>query len=552
MAAPEPGGRVDAARRRPRRTAAGARRGRPASSATSHTETASVVRRPRRGPRGPRPAAGRTPPATSASSPTRSWATTVTRDALLGVPLDAACATVARRRARGSVELRRGRRPRAQRRRPGGDAPARPRSATSPARQADQAFGEVARASASVSATQQRGRLGVAEALRRPASTVAGSSGSRVVAVSASSRCQRTRRADGGRRPRRRSPSGSRWRGRSAPRRRCARSARPCRCRAAARPPSARRAARRRRISDEASMQVSTTWRSTVNRWTGEACGQQPDPLPLRQHRGPAPRSPRASPRPPSSPRPDAEQPDQQLPGRGRATGRAAAPPRGPGGRPWPARARRRARRPRPRRAAAAAGPAPGRRPRVEHHLAAARARARARSASGPASAAAADRGRPGQHGVHPAPGQPGEVGDRGGPARGRAPARHRSSVEAEPGGEVAPTPPARPGRSRDRRRRAARRGRRAAPAGDRSRSTCGTSTSQVATSALSTVASRSPPSASFRSGTASVGELADAARAGSRTSSRSAGSRSRARRGATASASSLRSRSVRLGSPAR
>ena len=67
--------------------------------------------------------------------------------------------------------------------------------------------------------------------------------------------------------PRRRS------RARSARRRRCARSARPCRCRGAGRRPSARRAATTWRISADASMQVSTTCRSTVKRWIAEACG---------------------------------------------------------------------------------------------------------------------------------------------------------------------------------------------------------------------------------------------------------------------------------------
>ena len=71
-------------------------------------------------------------------------------------------------------------------------------------------------------------------------------------------------------------------------------------------------------------------------------------------------------------------------------------------------------------------------------------------------------------------------------------------------------------------------RGRRAAPAGERSRSTWGTSTSQVATRALSTVASRSPPSASLRSGTDTCAS-SPIRSCRDRTSLRRSGSRSRA-----------------------
>ena len=84
----------------------------------------------------------------------------------------------------------------------------------------------------------------------------------------------------------------------------------------------------------------------------------------------------------------------------------------------------------------------------------------------------------------------------------------------------------------------------------ERSRSTCGTSTSQLATSALSTVASRRPPTDSFRSGT---DEWASSPSRSPRpvTSWCSSASRSRASRRHWVS-SALRSRSVRFGSPAR
>ena len=83
-----------------------------------------------------------------------------------------------------------------------------------------------------------------------------------------------------------------------------------------------------------------------------------------------------------------------------------------------------------------------------------------------------------------------------------------------------------------------------------RSRSACGTSTSQVATSALSTVASRRPPSASLRSGTDRWASSPTSSWR-ERTRSRSAGSWARAWRRQCASIV-VRSRRVRLGSPAR
>ena len=70
----------------------------------------------------------------------------------------------------------------------------RARSRISPERQDDQAFGEVALASASVSASRRLSASAVS-IFEVSSSTVAGSSGSRVVAVSESSRCQRTSRA---------------------------------------------------------------------------------------------------------------------------------------------------------------------------------------------------------------------------------------------------------------------------------------------------------------------------------------------------------------------
>ena len=123
-------------------------------------------------------------------------------------------------------------------RRPGGRG-----RATRPARHVVHALGEVARASASVSAASSVERLrGPAAARRRSAD------GRRVLGVAA---WWRSRRAAGAGAP---APRPARPRAaskpirvgdlarRSAPPPRSARSARPCRCRAAARPPSARRA----------------------------------------------------------------------------------------------------------------------------------------------------------------------------------------------------------------------------------------------------------------------------------------------------------------------
>ena len=180
----------------------------------------------------------------------------------------------------GGVELRRPAAP------PGSSSAERgttraARSRTRPARQADQAFGAVARASASLSASSSATRS--ASSRRRPAtrSTVAGSSGSRVVAVWASSRCHRTSRAT------RSTPSGSKpirvatARATGSPATLCStRPPLPMSWSSAATSSTSGRDTSR--ISAEASMQVSTTWRSTVNRWTGEACGSSR----IRSHSG--------------------------------------------------------------------------------------------------------------------------------------------------------------------------------------------------------------------------------------------------------------------------
>ncbi len=83
-----------------------------------------------------------------------------------------------------------------------------------------------------------------------------------------------------------------------------------------------------------------------------------------------------------------------------------------------------------------------------------------------------------------------------------------------------------------------------------RSRSWCGTSTSQLATSALSTFASRRPPSDSFRSGTEACAS-SPLRRLRVELISRISGSRVRASRRHWVS-TAVRRRRVRLGSPAR
>ena len=126
--------------------------------------------------------------ATSARSPTRSGAITVTREP--SATGSTVIETPPRRTSLGTVtsSLETG----------GSAAPLvraalvrRDRSRISPDRHDDQALGEAARASASVS-TVSRSSASAEPSREASASTVAGSSGSRVVAVSASSRCQRT------------------------------------------------------------------------------------------------------------------------------------------------------------------------------------------------------------------------------------------------------------------------------------------------------------------------------------------------------------------------
>ena len=95
------------------------------------------------------------------------------------------------------------------------------------------------------------------------------------------------------------------------------------------------------------------------------------------------------------------------------------------------------------------------------------------------------------------------------------------------------------------------RRARRAARGGLRSSSTWGTSTSQVATSALSTVASRRPPSASLMSGTERWASSPISSWRGPHelVQRRAAAP---ARRAASWASIVVRSRRVRFGSPAR
>ena len=258
--------------RRPRRAAAAGsprrggcrrrptprRRGRPAS---------------RPAPSGPRPAAPRARRPRRRSARPGPRTTTVTRGAVLraspGVRRPAAGP-----RARPPTPRRRAAR-RPARRRGGVGARARTRrarSATSPARHDVHAFGEVARASASVS-TSSRSSVSTSGIRSTTYATVAGSSRSRVVATSASSRCQRTRPPTSVDLARRRSPSGRRPPRRAAPPRREWSTSwpLPMSCSSAAAISTSGRETRR--ISRDASMQVSTRCRSTVNRCTTEACG---------------------------------------------------------------------------------------------------------------------------------------------------------------------------------------------------------------------------------------------------------------------------------------
>ena len=320
------------------------------------------------------------------------------------------------------------------------------------------------------------------------------------MAVSGSSRCQRTR-----------SPIScdlARVEARSARRSR-ARSARPATqwsvswplpmsCSSAATISTSGRATRR--ISDDASMQVSTRCRSTVKRCTDRGVRQQPDPLPLRQD--PVQRAGLVE------GLPDAE----QARARPRAAGRTGRAPR-------PATGRRSGGPSRASRAAVAGASTRSR--------SAASAAARSSSSGSCGRAARRGRGRPPRRRSR-RPGRP--VSSRG-PARGRSGSGWRSTASTRRQAsrerwvirrrQSAGVPL---GGGRRRAGRAARRSRPSTP-GDpvggparppscsasrtsssasrqRSRSACGTSTSQVATSALSTVASRRPPSDSLRSGT--------------------------------------------------
>ena len=104
----------------------------------------------------------------------------------------------------------------------------------------------------------------------------------------------------------RRSPSGSRCRRASgSPATLCSVSPPlPMSCRSAATISTSGRETER--ISSEASMQVSTTCRSTVNRWIDRGVRQQPDPLPLRQDPGQRPGLLERLPDRRAGPRPDA------------------------------------------------------------------------------------------------------------------------------------------------------------------------------------------------------------------------------------------------------
>ena len=328
---------------------------------------------------------------------------------------------------------------------------------TSPARHDDQAFGEVARASASVSA-RSRASASAEPTCSASVRAVAGSSGSRVVAVSASSRCRRT----------------------STPTSSTAASSKPIRlaiARASGSPATLCSVRPPLPMSCSSAATSSTSGRATppdqrrclhaglddvpvdgepVDR---RGVRQQPDPLPLGQER--RQRSGLLEGLPDrQQPGPGGEQPDQRLPGRASATGPAARRPRAT------SRAAVAGASSTSRSAATAAarssrvGSAPGRASRVEHDLATARARPPARPAAAPA-AASRRRTRPGQDAVDPAPGQPRQVGDPAAelahvPLGGR---RRRPARAARRG---RPRAPARPGRWPGRRRRGARRARRA------------------------------------------------------------------------------------------
>ena len=292
-------------------------------------------------------------------------------------------------------------------------------------------------------------------------------------------------------------------------------------------------------------MQVSTTCRSTVNRWISEACGSRR----IRSHSGSsrsrAPVSSRVS-QTARRPRPDASSRTKSW----------RAPSGHGSGRSGLSRTSR----------AAVAGASS-----ASRSAAAAAARSRssgswAGSASADSTTSPADRATPGascsswgRRGPTVEAGPASTASVRRHVSRDRCEIRRPSSRRCRWAAPASATP--RPGASSAHRSgptrsvarpatswRTSRASSRASR--HRSRSACGTSTSQVATSAFSTVASRSPPSASLRSGTDTCASSPiSSCRLSTRR--RSSGSRSRAVRRHWVS-TRVRSRSVRLGSPAR
>ena len=282
----------------------------------------------------------------------------------------------------------------------------RARSRISPERHEDQAFGAVAFASASVSASSRLERLGVRDPRDHPLH------GRGVVGVAGGGRLgEQQVPAD---QPRDQvdgvgceaHPLGDR-RGRSAPPPRCARSGCPCRCRAAARRPSARRGGPTSRISADASTQVSTTCRSTVNRWIADACGSSRIRSHSGRNRSSAPVSSSVS-HTPSRPRPEASSRTSSWrasSGHGSGSGAHSRTRRAAvgGASTTSCSAAIAAAR------SSSAGSSAGRARRVEHDLAAGQGDAgRERGQAGTAGLAV--RRGPGQDGVHAAPGQVGQV----------------------------------------------------------------------------------------------------------------------------------------------